>query len=130
MWLPKGVTLPKPDKRGWWKHGHTKIEWVRKNAAAYIAKYCSKATDSHGFPKGARMHGCGGLNEAQRIVRSFWNVPRYVREHFDNNPLMRIVRAVGGGWMSKLTGEFLAPKYVIVSFNPLVAVPIADLTPF
>jgi hypothetical protein len=29
MWLPKGVTLPKPDKRGWWKHGHTKIEWVR-----------------------------------------------------------------------------------------------------
>lgn len=127
MWLPKGVTLPKPDKRGWWKHGHTKIEWVRKNAAAYIAKYCSKATTSHGFPKGARMHGCGGLSEGQRLIRSFWNVPQYVREFFDDNPLMRVVRNAGGGWISRVTGEFTPSKYFVVSYNPLVVAPISDL---
>ena len=130
MWLPKGVTLPKPDKRGWWKHGHTKIEWVRKNATAYIAKYCSKATDGHGFSKGARLHGCGGLNEGQRLLRSFWNIPQYVREFFDDNPFMRIVRAEGGGWISKLTGEKLASKYFVVSYNPLVIAPLSDLVPF
>jgi len=127
MWLPKGVTLPKPDKRGWWKQGHTKIEWVRKNAAAYIAKYCSKATDSQGFPKGAHLHGCGGLSECQRLLRSFWNIPQYVREHFGFNPFLRIVRAVGGGWVSNTTGEWLAPRYFLVSCNPLVIAPISDL---
>ena len=25
-WLPRGLTLPKPDKQGWWTHGSTRIE--------------------------------------------------------------------------------------------------------
>lgn len=29
VWLPKGRTLPKPDKQGWWKYGLTRIEWAR-----------------------------------------------------------------------------------------------------
>jgi hypothetical protein len=37
IWLPKGMTLPKPDKRGWWSLGSTRIEWV-KNPVGYIAK--------------------------------------------------------------------------------------------
>ena len=76
------------------------------------------------------MHRCGGLSEGQRLLRSFWNVPQYVREFFDDNPLMRVVRAAGGGWVSNVTGQWLPPRYFIVSYNPLVIAPISDLCPF
>ncbi len=36
IWLPKGATLPKPDKQGWWSLGMTRIEWVRR-AVGYLA---------------------------------------------------------------------------------------------
>jgi hypothetical protein len=26
VWLPRGLSLPKPDKQGWWRHGSTRIE--------------------------------------------------------------------------------------------------------
>ncbi len=34
IWMPKDLTLPKPDKRGWWPHGFTRIEKAR-NAVGY-----------------------------------------------------------------------------------------------
>ncbi len=58
--LPAGLTLPKPDKRGWWAHGSTRIEWAR-HVLGYLAKYISKGTADDEFPKGARISGCGGL---------------------------------------------------------------------
>lgn len=118
IWLPKGVTLPKPDKRGWWAHGSTRIEWIRKNGAAYIAKYCAKHDEDQGtFPAGARLHGCGGLDTERRWQRSWWNLPRYVRENYPESE-SKVRAAVGGGWVSKETGEWLDSPYKVL-FAPL-----------
>lgn len=116
IWLPKGLTLPKPDKQGWWPHGHTRIEWARR-PISYMVKYTSKGEDSfrldeHGnfqritFPKGCRIHGRSGLDLAQRRIVAWWCLPRYVRENFSKVG-SRIVRANGGGWLDHDTGQWL-----------------------
>lgn len=103
-WLPKGVTLPKADKRGWWRHGMTKTEWAR-NPVGYLAKYASKGTsDADGFPKGARLYGVGGLGLLARLERAWWNLPVGVRSW--GTPLDRWRRAPGGGWVCRSTGEW------------------------
>lgn len=104
IWLPRGVTVPKPDKRGWWKHGSTKIEWAR-NAVGYLAKYASKGGCFERVPSGARMSGCGGLEQKRRQERSWWVAPRWVRDKWGIEH--RPVRAVGGGWLSRLSGEII-----------------------
>lgn len=106
IWLPKGLTLPKPDKQGWWRHGMTNICWARK-AAGYLAKYASKGEDVREFPKGLRLHGRGGLELHQRRYVSWWLLPRYVRESFPTVGQW-VTRATGGGWVDRTTGEWLA----------------------
>lgn len=101
LWLPKGVTLPFADKQGWWKHGQTNQIWV-KNAYGYTAKYIGK--DEHGLiPKGARMFSLLGLTALEKREIRWWNTPEYIREAWpiEHDP----VRAKGGGWLSRLTGE-------------------------
>ena len=122
IWLPRGVTLPKPDKRGWWPHGSTRIEWARK-PVGYIAKYASKTNSKGGaMPRGARLYGIGGLERPDRHERSWWMLPQYIREYSpeprENGPAKR---AKGGGWLTPF-GEWLPSKFKIKSFNPLAAV--------
>jgi len=109
IWLPRGLTLPKPDKQGWWPHGSTRIEWARK-PVGYLAKYASKGDWSDGggprFPRGLRLHGRGGLERDQRRVVSWWVLPRYVREYFTEVGAI-VRRALGGGWVDELTGEWI-----------------------
>jgi hypothetical protein len=105
LWLPRGVTLPKPDKQGWWPHGMTKVEWARK-PIGYLAKYVSKAECMERFPKGLRLHARGGLEEEQRRRVSWWLLPRYVREHFTELG-SRVIRQIGGGWLHVDTGEWI-----------------------
>jgi hypothetical protein len=158
IWLPRGYSLPKPDNRGWWKKGLTRIEWIKKNGAAYIAKYCAKSglgsavnslelknkafdysqdvqafkkslphasykKQSHTaqgiFPSGARLHGCGGLSLDNRWRRSWWNLPAYVRKKFDSFNF-KVVRAVGGGFISRLTGEWMPSAFEVLSISPLI----------
>ena len=111
LWLPKGITLPKPDKRGWWVHGFTKIEWAR-NAVGYIAKYSSKGGDSERFPKGARIHGAGGLNADSARCRRWWSFPRWVRARFSVADDGR--RVVGGGFGSRVSGELVPSPYKVL----------------
>lgn len=110
--LPKGITLPKPDKRGWWPHGMTKIEWAR-HALGYLAKYASKGTTDDRFPKGARISGAGGLSQEAKRIKRWWLSPSYVREAFGEqaNPF----RASGGGWLDRLSGEWLRPLWGLVA---------------
>jgi hypothetical protein len=111
FWLPRGLTLPKPDKQGWWPHGSTRIEWAR-SPVGYLVKYASKGIDGEELPKGARLSGCGGLSFSGRCVRSWRLCPAWVREVFsvDDRP----VRASGGGWLSRLTGAFEAARWRLV----------------
>jgi len=115
FWLPRGRTLPKPDKRGWWPHGSTRIEWV-KSAIGYIAKYASKGESDGAFPKGARICGTGGLRGELRQVKSWWMLPSWLRAICTHDE--RFARAPGGGWMSRETGAWIASPYMLIGLSP------------
>lgn len=122
FWLPIGVTLPKPDKQGWWPHGMTRIEWV-KRPVAYLAKYVSKGEDKK-FPKGCRIHAFGGLSESGRNERCWWLMPTWVKEIADIDDKPR--RAKGGGIVLKSTGEIVkSPWKVIMTGMGIFVVKIA-----
>ncbi len=113
VWLPRGITLPKPDKQGWWKKGSTRIEWA-KNAVGYVAKYVSKIEDGD-LPKGARMYCVLGLTGDDRNELNWWKCPKWVREVF-TTPEMMPVRRRGGGLVSRTTGEYLESRYKFGGF--------------
>ena len=113
VWLPKGRTLPKPDKQGWWPHGMTKIEWAR-NAVGYLAKYASKGIENNQWaciPKGARMCGNGGLSAEARTELRWWKLPTWVREHW---PEICDVIRTQGGYVERASGEYLASPYRVI----------------
>lgn len=111
IWLPKGLTLPKPDKQGWWPHGWTKIEWAR-NPVGYMAKYVSKADGSTKFPKGARLHGSAGLRGRQQQEARYWRRPGWLREQTNIDQTIR--RRPGGGWFDLETDEIYRSPWVVV----------------
>lgn len=122
FWLPRGQRLPKPDQVGWWPYGSTKIELAR-SPVGYLAKYASKGVPEMGaddhrpaIPKGARLSGNGGLSKAARMVRSWRLCPAWVREIFSVED--RPIRAPGGGWLSRLTGDFEPSRWAIVDRAP------------
>lgn len=78
IWLPRGLTLPKPDKQGWWTHGSTRIEWA-KRPIGYLCKYVSKLDIKGGLPKGARLHGSGGFDQFARTIRQWFNLPTWLK---------------------------------------------------
>jgi hypothetical protein len=116
LWLPLGITLPKPDKRGWWPFGWTRIEWAR-DAVGYIAKYASKG-DSLALPaKGARMHGNGGLSGEALLEQRWWKLPTWLRS--DVEPSDRVRRAPprsGGGFLHPGSGEVYRSPWEVI-FN-------------
>lgn len=111
LWLPLGITLPKPDKRGWWPFGMTKIEWAR-NAVGYIAKYASKGDSLHLPAKGARMHGNGGLTGEALLEQRWWKLPTWAREKV--TPSDQCKRRKGGGLLVPETGEVLASPWLVI----------------
>jgi len=115
-WLPPGLSMPKPDKQGWWAHGMTRIERARR-PVGYLVKYASKGDDVEQFPRGLRLHGRGGLDRQQRRVVGWWLLPRYVRAVFAQLGTV-VRRAPGGGWFEVATGEWLA------GWRPEVPVPL------
>lgn len=115
LWLRRGLTLPKPDKQGWWPHGSTRIEWARK-PVGYLAKYASKIESKAGsaFPAGLRLHGRGGLDETGRAVCSWYGLPAWARALCDLGG--RAVRRKGIGLVERGTGVCL-PSPWRVSFS-------------
>lgn len=100
--MPKGITMPKADKQGWWPHGSTRTE--RAVAPVnYVMKYASKLDTKKGFPKNARTYGIGGLAEIDRLSRRWLNQPAFVKARASITD--RWDRAVGGGWVERSTGQ-------------------------
>jgi hypothetical protein len=118
VFLPRHLQLPKFDKRGWWPHGATQTVKAIK-PVGYMAKYASKGGDAGYFPKGCRLHGCGGLDLKSRWQKTWWMCPAYVREWWPEI-IDRPARSPGGGWISKLSGDWRASKYKLISFSPLI----------
>jgi hypothetical protein len=114
IWLPKGRTLPKPDKQGWWKHGLTKIEWAR-NAVGYLAKYASKGDmDFLQVPTGARLSGFGGLYKTSRIELRWWKLPLWVRQVFTE---IADVGRSPGGYVHRQSGHYLASPWRVAFYG-------------
>ena len=108
VWCPRGVTPPKPDKQGWWPHGHTQRVKAR-NAVAYLMKYASKGTETP-LPKGARIHGHCGLDPSRRAAYTHVRRPRWVRDLVPCG--VRLRRIVRGGLFRLDTGERLISPWV------------------
>ncbi|MDC8769990.1 rolling circle replication-associated protein [Roseateles albus] len=104
LWLPRGLTLPKPDKQGWWPHGHTRIEWAR-NAIGYLCKYVSKFDGQAKLPKGCRLHGSGGHDDFAKSIRQWFNLPSWLKALAGVGE--RFVRIKGVGLVERGTGVCL-----------------------
>lgn len=91
VWLPRGLTLPKPDKRGWWPAGSTRIEWARR-PVGYLAKYTSKGAEGPvAIPKGARICGIYGCP----VHLGWWRAPAWLRTIAEPR---NVIRRMPGGW--------------------------------
>lgn len=111
VWVPRRCMVPKPDRRGWWSHGSTNIKEAQ-HAVSYIAKYASKTTPDQAakYPKGARMHGAGGLDPDSRRHIRYWQSPLWVRDALTGRA---DIRKVQGGYCDKFTGEFLPSPWKV-----------------
>lgn len=126
LWLPSGLRLPKPDKQGWWRHGSTKTEGVKANAAGYLMKYVSKGVggDYPDLLKGARVVGYGGLDRAAADEMHYWCLPRYIRESVCIGDR---VRPVQGGGRASDSGEFFQSDWLYFASTSFDGRPITML---
>lgn len=87
-------TPPFWDAQGWWPHGHSQSAWA-DNPVGYIASYVTKINSKDRLPCGARMHGSGGFDLAQRARMAYHSRPTWVRDLSYIG--QKIKRARGGG---------------------------------
>ena len=108
LWLPRGLTLPKPDKQGWWPHGSTRIEWAYR-PVGYMAKYASKmATKTVSLPPNARICGYGGLTASQKHELSWFRAPAWLRQLVPQGH--HIKRQAEGWWLDATSNiRYLTP---------------------
>lgn len=124
IWLEHGLTPPKGDRQWsstdrkglkvWhapmWVHGMSN-RLQATAPVAYLMKYASKIESKSvgGFPHGARIHGCGGLDESGRGCRRWVLWPSYVQANAAVNDRFR--PAPGGGYVNAETGELVLSDY-------------------
>jgi hypothetical protein len=111
VWVKNYYKLPMADKAGWWTHGMTRVE-VARCAVGYIAKYASKGFDGE-LPRGARLHGHGGLDSVRKLEKRWWMLPSYARNRY--TPDDNVIRCAGGGFVSRQTGEWIASEWLLCS---------------
>lgn len=107
-WHPRKFRFPKPDQIGWWPHGHSKVEGVKKGVYSYMLKYISKgcqnlglavsAITASGRKQSARMFACGGLSQRSQELLYHQMLPQYVKQIFGPIPFGEKIRRVKGGW--------------------------------
>lgn len=114
-WLPVGVKMPHWDKTtrkhggvrpAFWPHGMSQTE-IAKSGVGYLMKYLSKFGELTRFPKGLRLYGIGGLTHDGRSVRSWLNLPEWVKTMYGVGEVVR--KKVG--LVVRSTGELLEPAY-------------------
>lgn len=108
VWLPRGLTMPKPDKQGWWPHGCTQVKWAER-PVGYMVKYASKFDGACVFPAGLRTHGAGGFDAAQRDARHWLGLPGWLRGQVGVGE--RCPPVVGGGRVHRPSGELIVSPW-------------------
>lgn len=116
LWLPTGLQCPFFDGHGWWQHGSSNTI-PAKFAPGYLAKYVSKGVNQWdadkpvALPRGARMHGTGGLRGVDLDELRYWLMPRWVREQLE---YMGQARRMKGGWICKTSGEMFPTPFEVI----------------
>lgn len=114
-WLPVGVRMTfwdKPRKvKGkktvpFWTHGMSNTQ-TAKHGVAYLMKYLSKMGEFHEFPDGLRLHGTGGLTKEGRAIRTWQNLPQWVK----NDHGVGDIKRTQFGYTDMTTGEILPPMW-------------------
>lgn len=109
IYLPKRLSMPKWDKNQWWPHGMTNTQ-VAKTGVGYLMKYVSKFSPFHKFPKGMRLYGIGGLNVEARAIRTWHNLPQWVKQEHGVGEVKRSL----SGFVVRDTGEILESPWVVL----------------
>jgi hypothetical protein len=114
IWLPKRLSLPKPDKSGMWPHG-----WSGRDVAiapiGYLMKYASKGDTINArgepvvFPKGARLYGVGGMCEDAKACSRWLTMPEWAKRMHG----VGSVRRNAGRLVVQDTGEILVSPYSV-----------------
>ena len=115
FWLPRGISMPKADKQGWWRHGMTNTVPAR-SPVGYLCKYTSKGIDFDSWgklPRGGRLYGHGGFTPSMRITRVWRVAPSWVRELID---AIDGVKKVGCYWVNRVSGMGIRSPFVF-NFN-------------
>jgi hypothetical protein len=112
-WLPVGILMPHWDRAvgrraAFWNHGMTNTEKAF-SGVGYLMKYLSKLGELTIFPKGMRLYGIGGLTAAGRSVRSWFNLPEWVKRSHGVGEVKRIAC----GFVVQATGEMLEAAYSV-----------------
>lgn len=112
-WLPRGINMPQWDRsrakrKVFWPHGMTNTQKA-KAGVGYLMKYLSKLGELTRFPKGLRLYGIGGLNEQGRAVRSWFNLPEWVKSSYGVGDVKR----VKSRYLVHETGELLHSAYEV-----------------
>lgn len=110
-WLPQGKRMPQWDrsygrKSCFWPHGMTNTQKAI-SGVGYLMKYLSKLGELTRFPKGLRLYGIGGLTSEGRAVRSWLNLPEWVKTMYGVGEIVR----KNIGLLVRVTGELLEPAY-------------------
>jgi hypothetical protein len=120
-----GISLPYPDRAGWWPHGMSRIETA--HSPGYVVKYSQKALDEGVYPAGLHLFAVWvrkDLRDDQydRFVR-VKSLPTWLHEkalESDQWPK----RAPGGGWRLASLGVavVLASPYILLGFSKVIRV--------
>jgi hypothetical protein len=122
VWLPRGISMPAWDTRGWWSHGMTQFQWARKPVGylSKVARYAAKAAaaSSEEFhTKGARWWGIGGITRSTRVALRLVLAPGWVRDMWAAMGCDGVVGRLAHGWWRIGGWEFRSP-WELVSFDP------------
>ena len=119
FWLPRGISMPKADKQGWWRHGMTNTVPAR-SPVGYLCKYTSKGIDFDSWgklPRGGRLYGHGGFTPSMRIIRVWRLAPSWVRELIDE---VDGVRKVGCYWVNRASGMGIRSPFAFDHVNRIL----------
>jgi hypothetical protein len=114
--------MPMWDKRGWWPHGLTKMQWARR-PVGYLAKcaqYAAKAPQESSpefHTKSARWWGIGGIVAATRSALRLALAPGWVQRLAAALDVDDRVKRIQYGWWRIGPWEFRSP-WELLSFDP------------
>jgi len=115
--VTSGARIPKPDEAGWWPHGSSRVELVRRSRSgvSYLRKYISKAECADAFPAGLRLFAVvirRALPDAAWSLR-WLSAPAWLRAAVSERGIVVgvgvVIRRVRGGF--EVGGIFVASPW-------------------